>query len=249
MGRVEGKRAIVTGAGSGIGEAIAQQLAREGAEVALVGRDEAKLRQTLARIEGKAHVYAADISSDHDVTALQQRIGERFGTVDILVNNAGTIMRNENMLETTDDSWKSFMNVNLLGPLRMCRAFVPFMIRQGKGAIVNVASQLSVVSAPGYATYSTAKGGIVSFTRSLAIDYGGHGIRANCVSPGVVETPMAYVGRDNFDAVKQSIADAHPLKRIGRPEDVAYAVLYLASDESGWVTGTNLLVDGGYTAR
>lgn len=249
MGRVANRTAVVTGAGSGIGEAISRVLAAEGAEVVLVGRDESKLQRTLAGIGGKGHVFAADVSSAPDVAALRQFVEDQFGVADILVNNAGTIIRNEDILNTTEQTWKQFMDANLLGPLLVCQALIPLMKRQNKGAIVNVASQLSVVAAPGYSTYSTAKGGIVSFTRSLAIDYGACGIRANSVSPGVVETPMAYVGRDNFDELKHNLADIHPLKRIGRPEDVAYAVLYLASDEAGWVTGTNLLVDGGYTAR
>ncbi|MBO9609350.1 MAG: SDR family oxidoreductase [Paenibacillaceae bacterium] len=249
MGRVQDRIAVVTGAGSGIGEAIASLLVSEGAEVVLLGRNEQRLKEAQQRIGGRTHVFAADISREADASAVGAFLEQRFGKADILVNNAGTVKRNENMLETTEDEWTSFMQINLLGPFLMSQAILPFMIRQGKGAIVNLASQLGVIAAPGYATYATAKGGIVSFTKSLAIDYGAYGIRANCVSPGLVETPMAYVGRDNFDAVKQSIADAHPLKRIGTPMDIAYAVLYLASDEAGWVTGTNLLVDGGFTAK
>lgn len=249
LGRVQDRIAVVTGAGSGIGEAIASLLAQEGAEVVLIGRNEQRLLEAQARIGERSIAFAADIAREADVSAIGAFLEQRFGRADILVNNAGTVKRNENVLETTEEEWQAFMQINLLGPFRMSKAVLPFMIRQGRGSIVNISSQLGVIAAPGYATYATAKGGIVSFTKSLAIDYGAHGVRANCVSPGLVETPMAYVGRDNFGDLKQSIADAHPLKRIGTPMDIAYAVLYLASDEAGWVTGTNLLVDGGFTAK
>lgn len=248
-GRVQDKTVILTGAGSGIGRGIAKLFAQEGARLFLVGRDEQKLKETVQELGQDAEIVVADISNEQAVDSLRECVEKQTDRVDILINNAGTVMRNENIMETNSQLWDEFMSINLKGPFLLCKAFLPLMVRQNQGSIVNIASQLATVSAPGYSTYSTAKGGIVSFTRSIAVDFGAHNIRANCVSPGVVETPMAYVGRENFDELKDAIGNSLPLKRIGQSEDIAYAVLYLASDESSWVTGTNLVVDGGFISK
>lgn len=248
MGRLTGKTVLLTGGGSGIGKGIAALFADEGARLLLTGTTAFKLRETIAALPGEHEAIAADISSEQDVRRLAERAGEMFGELDVLINNAGTVKRNEDVTETTQVEWERFMSVNLLGVFLMCKYMIPMMKRRG-GSIVNIASQLATVAAPGYASYSMAKGGTLAFTRSLAVDYGAFGIRANCISPGLVETPMAYVGRGNFDELKPQAAEALPLRRIGRPEDIAYAALYLASDEASWVTGANLAVDGGYTAK
>lgn len=248
-GRLANKHVVITGAGSGIGGEIAALFAKEGAAVFLVGRDEGKLRRIAEQIGHGARCFPCDIAQEDEVHRLRDAVTGCADTLDVLVNNAGTVLRNENMLNTGSDDWDDFMRINLKGAFLMCRAFLPSLVRSGRGSIVNVASQLAIVAAPGYSTYGTAKGGIVSFTRALAVDFGPSGVRANCVSPGVIETPMAYVDRDNFDELKASIADQLPLRRIGTPADVAYAALFLASEESAWVTGTNLVVDGGFTSK
>ena len=248
MGQLTGRKALITGAGSGIGRKIAQRFAREGAELIVVGRDELKLQDTLSNLTGHHKMFCADIASVKDVKRLAAYTKQHFTTLDILVNNAGTIIRNEKIEQTDYDEWQSFMAINVGGTFLMCKYLIPLMKEKG-GSIVNVSSQLAVVSAPGYSTYSTAKGAILAFTRSLAIDYGALGIRANVLLPGVTETPMAYVGREQFDDIKAAIAETIPLRRIGKPEDIANAALFLASDESSWMTGSPLIVDGGYTAK
>lgn len=249
MSRLQGKVCLITGASSGIGRATAIRFSQEGASCIIVGRNKENLAATNLEMASPAYALPLDLSLDEDITTLSQAIKEKFGKIDVIVNVAGTVIRNENMIDTSKEEWDEHIAMNLRSPFLICKQLLPLMIPQGSGSIINISSQLALVSAPGYSTYSTAKGGILSFTRSLAIDYGIHGIRANCISPGLVETPMAHVGRPDFDESKQTIAKSLPLGRIGKPKDIAHAALFLASDESSWITGTNLVVDGGYTAK
>jgi meso-butanediol dehydrogenase/(S,S)-butanediol dehydrogenase/diacetyl reductase len=172
---------------------------------------------------------------------------ERHGGLDVLFHAAGVLRRNEVLAETTQDEWDADLRANLTSAFHLCRAAIPHL-RATRGTIVLVASQLAHVGSPGYATYSATKGGVLGLMRGLAVDLGPAGIRVNALSPGVVDTEMAYVGRD-FDAIRDRVAEGLPLRRIGTPDDMTGPAVFLASDDSGWMTGQSLVVDGGWTAQ
>lgn len=252
MNRLKGKVALVTGGGTGIGRAIAELFASEGAQVAVLGRRVEYLEDVVAAITrdgGRALSCPADVTDEEAVAAAVERILAAFGDLSIVVNNAGTLRRGEDPTRSERWEWERDLAVNLTGPFLVLKHTLPVLVKRSSGSIVNIASQIALAGAPGYATYAAAKGGVVSLTRALAVEFGPQGVRCNCICPGLVDTPMAYVGRPNFDSLREDLARAHPLGRIGWPEDVAYAALYLASDESSWVTGVVLPVDGGFTAR
>lgn len=252
MPRLQGKVALVTGGGTGIGRATAELLAAEGAAVVLMGRRPEPLAEVVAAIVaagGQALACPGDVSDEAAVAAAVADASAAFGGLDVVVNNAGSTRRGEDITRKDRAQWDGDLAVNLTGPFLVLKHAIPHLIRRGGGSIVNIASQLALVGAPGYVTYSAAKGGLVSLTRTLAVEYGPLGIRCNCICPGLVETAMAYVDRPNFDELREDLARNHPLRRLGQPRDVAHAVLYLASDESAWVTGVVLPVDGGFTAR
>ena len=172
---------------------------------------------------------------------------ERHKGLDVLFHAAGVLRRNERLWETTEAEWNGDLSINLTGAYQACRFAIP-RLRETGGTIVLVASQLAHISAPGYATYAATKGGVLALMRSLAVDLGPEGMRVNALSPGVVEAEMAYVGRD-FAALRDQVAETIPLRRVGQPEDMAGPAVFLASDESGWMTGHSLVVDGGFTAQ
>ena len=249
MNRLEGKVAIVTGGNAGIGEAVGKRFAEEGAAVVITGRRQAELDRVMSGIrhnKGKGLTVAGSVTDEPHVQDVVQRTLDSFGRIDILVNNAGIGDFGKRIHETDDATWATVMDVNLTGVFRMTRAVVPQMLKQARGAIVNISSVASLVGIPGAPAYATSKGGLDAFTRALAIDYAKDGIRCNVVNPGLIDTPMAAPLMANPDML-QPILNHYAIRRPGTPEEVANMVLYLASDEAGWVTGATFTIDGGMT--
>lgn len=249
----QGKTALVTGATSGIGRAIARSFAKSGANVMLTGRNQARASEVLAECGANAHFAAGDVTDSSFASRLVAQTAERFGSLDILVNNAG-IGGGTDALSTTDEQWLSVMATNLDAVFYFCRAGVRQMQRQGGGgAIVNIGSDWSLVAGKKAVAYCTSKGGVLMLSKSMALDHAREGIRVNVVCPAEIDTPMIDEaarerGKDIAEA-RAEYAEAIPLGRIGKPEDVAAAVLFLASDAARFITGTALSVDGGTTAR
>ena len=251
--RLTGKVALVTGGGSGIGRATALLLAEEGARVAVVDLDSARASAVADEITGaggRAVVVRGDVSTDGSAEAIVQQVLEGLGRVDVLVNSAG-LGANRRLAEITDDFVEQIFSVNLKGSLFMAKHASNAMIKSGGGAIVNIASATATRPRPDMPVYVATKGGVVSLTRSLAIDLAQYGIRANCVSPGSTDTPMLnrhYSTMDDSDDRRGRNIEAVPLKREGQPREIGSVILFLASDESSYVTGQVIGVDGGTTA-
>jgi NAD(P)-dependent dehydrogenase (short-subunit alcohol dehydrogenase family) len=247
---LEGKVALVTGAASGIGRGISIRLADMGALVAVLDIDEAKGRETAIEIEahgGEAVFLKCDVRSAADCQSAVTTIIERSGKIDILCNCAGIAIRKD-IVELTEDEWDFALDVTLKGIYLLSREVVPHMARNGGGSIINIGSGWSLKGGPRAASYCAAKGGAVNLTRAMAIDHGKHNIRVNCVCPGDVETPMlasecAQLGEEREAFMRE--AANRPLARVGTPDDIANAVLFLASPMSSWITGAALVVDGG----
>lgn len=244
--RLEGKVAVVTGASRGIGRAIAVGLAREGADIVAVARNTNAAREVVSDVEalGRRVVsFGTDVSRSSDVQALVRSAMQMFGKIDILVNNAG-IHLSAPFVEESEELWNELFRVNVLGCTFFAQAVAPHMIARHYGRIVNISSKAAVVGEPGHVAYSSLKGAVSSMTRALAVELGQFGITVNAVAPGPVMTDMLRAGVPEEARQRQLAADA-PLGRIGRVEDIAAAVLFLASDEADWCTGQILSVDGG----
>jgi NAD(P)-dependent dehydrogenase (short-subunit alcohol dehydrogenase family) len=248
MGRLDGRAVLVTGASSGIGRAVARRCADEGANVLGTGRDEARLAG-LSREHKAIAIHAADLAAKGSADTCVDIAVSLFGRLDGVVHAAGIVRRGEDIRETADDEWSMMREVNLDATFRIARACLRQMVPQGSGSMVLVTSQLAHVAAPGYVSYCTAKGGAEALVRSLAVDFGPAGIRVNGLAPGVVHTPLAYVDRPDFDDQIEAIAARLPLRRIGQPADMAGPAVFLLSDDSAWMTGQSLVVDGGYTIQ
>lgn len=255
MNRVEGKVAVVTGAAKGIGRATAELLAREGAKVAATDVEAAALREAVAGIEGvvgTARAWELDVTEETAVERVMAEVADHFGRIDVLVNNAGIAGANRPTHEVTAEEWRRVMAVNVEGVFFCTKHAIPHLREAGGGSIVNLSSIYGLVGAADSPPYHASKGAVRLMSKTDAMLYADDGIRVNSVHPGYVWTPMveeALGERGELEEQRKRAAALHPLGRLGEPEEVAYAILYLASDESGFVTGSELVVDGGYTAR
>ena len=244
------KVAIITGGNSGIGEATAELFSREGARVCITGRNEKRCQDVVAKIKkaGGQAIYAiTDVRFPDECQKAVEATIEAFGKVDILINNAGVYFA-ENTVECTEEHWDLTVDVSLKGTFLMSKFALPSMIEQGSGVIINVSSGWGVQGGEKAVSYCAAKGGMVVMTKAMAIDHGGQGIRVNCLSPGDVKTPMLEAdAKDQGMTVAEyeAAAGQRPIGRVGRPEELASAALFLASDDSSYMTGANLVIDGG----
>jgi meso-butanediol dehydrogenase/(S,S)-butanediol dehydrogenase/diacetyl reductase len=248
--RFAGAVAVVTGGASGIGKAVCERLAAEGAEVWVADLD-ARAADRVAATLPKASAAGVDVADPEAVDAMVGEIVRSSGRIDVLVNNAGVVL-DASVWETSPADWARVLAVNLSGAFYGCRAALPHMIAARRGAIVNTASDAGIVGWPRQAAYCASKGGVVQLTRAAALDAAPYGVRVNCVCPAFTDTPLvdAWVqAQADPDAARAAVAREQPLGRIGRPEEIAAAIAYLASDEAAFVTGAVLPVDGGVTAR
>jgi NAD(P)-dependent dehydrogenase (short-subunit alcohol dehydrogenase family) len=245
---------VVTGATKGLGRETALLMAAECARVVAVGRDEAdgrSLADEAATLPGSVAFHAGDVRDEETHTGAITRCREQ-GRLDAYVNNAGILGPEGPLHETSLEDWEEVNAVNMRGVFLGCRAAIRAMREDGGGSIVNVGSILSLTADPFLTSYTATKHGVLGLTRALAVDYAAAGIRANCVLPGDMETPMIleyFAASDDPQATRKEMEDAYPIKRIARPREVAQAVLFLASDESSFVSGAELLVDGALTVK
>ena len=245
--RLEGKVALVTGAGSGIGEAIAHQFADQGATVVVVDINDVPAKQVATDIGPAAHAEVADVSDADSMKALIERVVAEHGRLDVAVNNAGIGGASAPLADSPLDSWQQVMAVNLDGVFYSMRYEIPAMLKNGGGSIVNIGSILSSVGFAQSGAYVAAKHGLVGLTKTAAIEYSKEGVRVNAVGPGFIETPL--LRQPESAEIVKGVTALHPIGRLGQPEEVANLVTFLASDEASFVSGSYYTVDGAYTAQ
>jgi 3-oxoacyl-[acyl-carrier protein] reductase len=251
-GKLEGKVALVTGAGSGIGRASAELFASEGAQVVVVDVNAEPVQETAEAIEqagGEAIAIPTDVADTAAVQAMADGALERFGRVDVLMSNAGILDDFEPAAETSDEVWNRILGVNLNGMFFTARALIPQMLEHGGGAIINVASTAGLNGGNGGAAYTTSKHGVIGFTRQLCFDYARKGIRCNVICPGAVETGMTEEIFSSGDAEVMKAVESAPIGRWAQPEELAAAALFLASDDASFVNGAVYVVDGGFDSK
>jgi len=251
--RLAGKSAVITGGGTGIGQAIALSFAREGAHVAVAGRRKEKLEETLRLLQEagcSALALECDVTKAADTELVVKAAEDAFGKVNVLVNNAGAL--SVSTVETiAEDDWDRVMATNVKGPFLMSRAALPAMRRAGGGSIINVGSVLGIVAIRDRAAYCASKGAVSMLTKAMALDHAHDHIRVNCLCPSIVESDMTrnlFAETEAGSQARESRLASIPLGRFGRPADIAGLAVFLASDESSWMTGTVIPVDGGVTA-
>jgi len=254
---LKGKVALITGGSSGIGIAVAERFLREGAKVMITSRSKNRCEQAISRLKelGKENVSftQGDVSNSSDAGKMVEAAVRQFGGIDILVNSAGIYLE-KRAEETSEEEWDELVDINLKGVFLCSKAAYPYLKKRGGGCIVNISSDAGIFGNPNCAAYCASKGGVTNLTRAMAIDYAKENIRVNAVCPAVIDTPMfdkeiCLQDKDKQEEYVRNTAEEHPVGRIGKPEEVAFAVLMLASDEAGFITGTNLPVDGGLTAQ
>jgi NAD(P)-dependent dehydrogenase (short-subunit alcohol dehydrogenase family) len=252
--RLAGKVALITGGGTGIGKAVALAFAREGAKVALAGRRVDKLQEVVGEIKaqrGEGVAIVCDVTRAADANSAVKLVVERFGLLNVLVNNAGMVSATT-VESIKEEEWDQLMSINLKGPFLMSRAALPAFRRAGGGAIVNVGSVLGLVAVKDRAAYCASKGGVTMLTKAMAVDHAQDKIRVNCICPALVETELikgVFGAGAQGQALRESRVAAIPIGRIGRPEDVAELAVFLASEESSWLTGAAIPLDGGISAK
>ena len=251
MGVLEGKVAVVTGAAQGIGQAIAERFAREGAQVSLsdLKKDAGqRVSDNIQSSGGVALFTHCDVSVEADVDAMIENTVRQYGTVDILVNNAALAIYRQ-LHEYAQSEWDKVIAVNLRGLYLTSRRCIPIMIERGGGSIIHLASAHARITAPGNTPYVAAKGGVVALTRAMALECAPHKIRVNCILPGAIETPMLMENWGDVPAEKHPLVPRIPLGRVGQPDEIARVAQFLASDDSSYMTGSDVLVDGGISAH
>jgi len=250
--KLNGKVTIITGASGGIGKSVAQKVLEEGSKVVLVSRNKNKLKKTveeLGKNDNLIHM-AADVSHESEVLSVVEQTLTAFDKIDNLINCAAIINDPTPFHLMTEDQWTNLMNINLKGTFQPIKAVIPLMIEQKSGNIINISSLLGIRAIPKvpFSVYGVTKAGIIMLTKSIAVEYGQYNIRCNCIAPSTIRSPMMepYLQDEN---AKRMLEGSFPLKRIGDPEDVANAILFLASDDSKWITGTVMTLDGGISAK
>lgn len=253
MTRLAGKAALITGGGTGIGKAIALAFAREGAKVAVAGRRKEKLAETLGEMKklgSKGLAVVCDVSKAKDAERAVHETAKVFGKMNVLVNNAG-VLQVSTIEGIDEESWDRLMEINLKGPYLMCRAALPEFRKAGGGAIVNVGSVLGLVAMKDRAAYCASKGGLTLLTKAMALDHAHENVRSNCICPSIVETELVkglFAASEAGKALRKTRIGQIPLGRMGQPEDVAEMAVFLASEESSWLTGAAIPLDGGLSA-
>jgi NAD(P)-dependent dehydrogenase (short-subunit alcohol dehydrogenase family) len=250
--KLKGKTAVITGSTRGIGEACARLFAQEGASVVVSGRnveDGHRIVEDICRQDGKAMFIRCDVSKSQEIKDLIDNTAAEYGKLDILMNNAA-VENVKTVLDTTEEEWDYIIDTNLKSVFIGTKHALPYMIKTGGGVIINTSSTFASVGSPGYAAYHASKGGVASFTRAAAICYVKHNIRVNALSPGTTDTPglregVRITAKDPEAAMKSYLA-LQPTGRFGTPEEIAKGALFLASDDSSFMTGAELLIDGGY---
>ena len=247
---LKGRTAVITGGSRGLGEAMAKALVDSGAQIALVARDRARMervRDDIAAIGAVAEVFVADVTEEHDVAKLAEAVKGRFGNPQILINSAGINLR-KNLVDFSLEEFRSVVDGSLISTFLMCRAFVPGMKGTGYGRILNMSSIMSHVSLAGRTAYSSAKAALLGLTRALALELAADGITVNGISPGPIGTDMNLALMKDPEINAQFLANL-PLGRWGKVEEIGALACYLCSDAAAFVTGTDILIDGGWTAR
>jgi NAD(P)-dependent dehydrogenase (short-subunit alcohol dehydrogenase family) len=250
MGRLDGRACVITGAGGGIGREAAQVFTEEGAQVCVADVDLAAAEETVALCSGDAFAVRVDVADEADVRAMCAAAAERFGGIDVLYNNAGiSPAEDSSILETDVDAWERVQAVNTRGVFLCCKHGIPYLLRQGGGSVINVASFVAILgAATSQISYTASKGAVLAMSRELGVQFARQGVRVNALCPGPVETPLllAIYGGDPEAFARRRVH--WPTGRLGKPREIVNAALFLASDESSFVTGSAFVVDGGLTA-